>query len=193
MLRLDDRIWILWAIWILIFPLTWIISFFLAVVVHELFHVAAIYLVGGKVKGISVLPAGVLLEAEGIEGGREILCALAGPCGSFLLVFLARVSPGLALCGFVQGVFNLLPVYPLDGGRALRSILYCISAEKGERIADFLEFAFLSALVCSITVLSLRYRLGFFPFVICVFVIASAIQRKRLEKEAKSGYNSATI
>ena len=61
-----------------------------------------------------------------MEPVQEALSALAGPAGSFLMLLLCRVFPEAALWGTVQGLFNLLPVYPLDGGRVLR----CAVGEK---------------------------------------------------------------
>ena len=67
-----------------------------------------------------------------MTAGGELLCALAGPFGSLLLALLLRHVPELAICGLIQGVYNLLPLYPLDGGRALRC-LFSFAGEKGER------------------------------------------------------------
>lgn len=55
--------------------------------------------------------------------GRELLCVLAGPAVSFSLLALARFFPRIAICGLVQGIYNLLPIYPLDGGKALRCMV----------------------------------------------------------------------
>lgn len=123
MIRLDDRVWLLWAIWILLLPAKWLLGAVMAACVHEMGHILAVLLLGGIVRRIDIGPLGAKIHAEGIEGGREALCALAGPAGSFLCLLLIRKFPVLGLCALVQGIFNLLPVYPLDGGRALSCLL----------------------------------------------------------------------
>ena len=55
--------------------------------------------------------------------GRELICILAGPAASLLLLCLARIFPRVAICGLIQGCYNLLPIAPLDGGRALHCLL----------------------------------------------------------------------
>ena len=123
MIRLDDRVWILWAIWILLFPAQWLFGAAAAACVHETGHILAVLLLGGNVQRIDIGPFGAKIHAVGIEGVREALCALAGPAGSFLCLLLIRKLPVLGLCALVQGCFNLLPVYPLDGGRVLSCLL----------------------------------------------------------------------
>ncbi len=123
MIRLDDRIYLHWALLLLLLPVQWILAMAIAAAFHELCHMAAVHAVGGRVNSLKVLPFGAVMVVEEISGLKEGFCALAGPLGSFLLVLFIRPFPVLGICGLVQGLFNLLPVYPMDGGRILRILL----------------------------------------------------------------------
>ena len=107
---------------ILLLPLRVLLGIFLAAAVHELGHLAAMYILGVPVLGIVLRPGGARIEAGPMEPGEEILCALAGPVAGSLVIFAWKWFPELAVAGLVQTVFNLIPIYPLDGGRVARNI-----------------------------------------------------------------------
>lgn len=97
-----------------------------AAAAHELGHLAAIYTVGGKVSRLRLTAAGAELQMEvGLSYGRELLCALAGPLTSLLLAFWAAQLGAVVFAGlnFALGLFNLLPLSMLDGGRVLACFL----------------------------------------------------------------------
>ena len=101
-----------------------------ACALHELGHFVAIYMLGGRVTRlrISCVGAEMVLSARHPMGsGRELLAALAGPAVNLLLAFsFAKLGEewwcfaGLHLA---LGLFNLLPVGPLDGGRVVKCLL----------------------------------------------------------------------
>lgn len=118
-----DPLFCFWsALCVLTLPLRWSAAAFVAAVIHELCHCLMIYLTGGSLRGVSIGLKGTIMEAEFTSRGAEALCALAGPLGSVSLLLLLTIYPELALCGAVQCGYNLLPIYPLDGGRILRCL-----------------------------------------------------------------------
>ena len=117
-------------------PLRWRARLALVVAVHELGHVAALVLCGAEVYGLRMEACGLALRCAPPEGAvRTIAAALAGPAAGAGLFFILR-GLGYAACAELSLLFscvNLLPVLPLDGGRALYAAL---SAQAGERAAE---------------------------------------------------------
>ena len=115
--------WILAAVMLLLVPLPWVSGWFFAALLHEASHCLAIYLCGEHIHRIQIGCRGAKITTGTLSDGKAIFCALAGPASGFLLLFLAKQFPRLAVCGFFLSLFNMLPIYPLDGGRALHCFL----------------------------------------------------------------------
>lgn len=110
-------------------------SILMAGFVHEAAHCLAIYLCGGKIRKFSLGLTGAVIETGMLPYSRELLCAMAGPLAGFSLTLFRSQYPWLAFWGWVQSVYNLLPLYPLDGGRALRcALLLWLPLERAEQV-----------------------------------------------------------
>jgi len=122
-----------------------ILLVFVCVLLHELAHCTVSIRYGLRVRSITLLPIGGLAMFEDLprEPRVEIRIALAGPAANFVLalwlgVLLLVVNPGGLLRPHISveallpslfwanvyiALFNLIPAYPLDGGRVLRAWL----------------------------------------------------------------------
>lgn len=118
----DWGFWLVLALMLLLFPLKFLAGVLIAALVHECGHLLAIRLTGGQVLSIRLRAGGAEIEMAPMNPGKEALCALAGPVMGALTIFAWNWFPELAVAGLVQTVFNLIPVYPLDGGRLVRNI-----------------------------------------------------------------------
>jgi Zn-dependent protease/predicted transcriptional regulator len=128
----------------------WIVSLiaalllFVSVLLHELAHSLVARRRGLPVKNITLFIFGGVsnIEQEPKDPGIEFQVAVVGPITSILIgvvCFLLQLplrgtnSPleeilyYLAVTNILLGVFNLIPAFPLDGGRVLRSIIWRIS------------------------------------------------------------------
>jgi Zn-dependent protease/predicted transcriptional regulator len=140
------------------------ILFFASVVFHELSHsvVATHYKI--PVASITLFVFGGLsrIEQEPTSPGQEFNIAIAGPISSLFLAgcfwLVHRWAPGgmlgascywLAEINLTLGLFNLVPAFPLDGGRILRGISWGITHnfDRATQIASAAGMLFAYALI----------------------------------------------
>ena len=118
----DGGFWLILGLMVLLFPVRVLAGILLAAAIHELGHIFAVALCGGRLHRIRLHIGGAALIAAPLSPGRELLCILAGPAAGAMTVLAWRVFPELAVAGLLQTAFNLLPLPNLDGGRAVRNI-----------------------------------------------------------------------
>lgn len=113
--------------------------FLLGMLVHELGHLVVLRLCGVPVGGIRIGVCGAVIETGWMAYGKEIVCAAAGPAVNILIgASVLRAEPEFGLVNLALAAVNLLPFYPMDGGRMLRAVLLlCCSQEWAERIVHW--------------------------------------------------------
>jgi Zn-dependent protease len=144
---------------------TWIAAlvtaalFFVSLLLHELAHSLVAQTRGLKVKSITLFALGGIsqLQDDATDAKTEFWVAIAGPIASLMIGFgCLLIAPRLGWQGSTKphtavsgiffwlgyinvalAVFNMIPGFPLDGGRVLRSIIWAIikNADRSTRIA----------------------------------------------------------
>lgn len=101
-----------------------------ALMLHEMAHALVAKRLGLHVLDITIWPLGGAARMEGLTGQskQEALVAAAGPfaniaLGGICLLFPGPIPADAAWINLVLGLGNLIPAFPLDGGRILRAWL----------------------------------------------------------------------
>lgn len=157
------------AAWmLLILPVGWVLSACTAALVHEICHILVLTCFGGRVRRICVSLRGCVIDAEPMGDLSAVLSILAGPAGSFMLVLFRAVAPQIAVCGLLQGLYNLMPVLPLDGGRVLSLILHRLCPERADRILDWTAAAAGAAVLLAAIYLQICRNTGMMPLMLAL-------------------------
>lgn len=168
------------AAMLLILPLKWFISMIAAAAVHELFHYLAIRITGNRVYRLSLTHYGAVMQTTPLSDLEELFCAFSGPIGSLLLFFCYPWIPRISICAGVQGIFNLLPLYPLDGGRIFRILVHRFFPLYGTTICKWTEIGLIAAIMLSGICFSAFLRLGFGPIFLSALLLFRALAEKFL-------------
>lgn len=190
--------------------------FFGSVLAHELAHSLLSRRFGVPVKSITLfLFGGVSSITRDVDKpGQELLMAGAGPFTSIVLggIFIgisfltrgvstpvAALSIYLGYINILLGVFNLVPGFPLDGGRVFRSIVWAITGNysRATKIATGVGQGFAYLLILGGVYLVLRgdWANGIWIALIGWFMenaASSAYQQVRL-RESLQGYTAADL
>jgi Zn-dependent protease/CBS domain-containing protein len=129
------------------------IALFVSVLLHELSHSLVARALGTSVRSITLFIFGGVsqLGAGTATATRELLIAAAGPAASLFLALgshllepaVAGVAPALGLVKYLAyinlmlGLFNLIPGFPLDGGRVFKALVWAAThdPDRATRVA----------------------------------------------------------
>ena len=195
-IRIDLKI----LIFLLLFYFTKQINIYLIImffsIIHELGHMLTGLIFKLKVDKLEIMPCGVSVSFKESKNMsikkielKKILIALAGPATSLFLVVLYTYLNTLYIskqdavyANLLILLFNLIPLYPLDGGRIIKGILNIeIGYEKSQQLTNLISnfTMIILTLVCSIGV---YYFKNIAIFLICIFLWIITIQENNKEK-----------
>ena len=180
-------------LFILLFYFTKQIDLYASVMIfaflHELGHLVAGIVCGLKPRNICIMPLGfsisfnlqtddynIKVGKTSILSMKKILIALSGPVVNMILAVIILVfnieilgvnTETLIYANIIIAIFNLLPIYPLDGGRIIRSVLEIflnrMNAVKYTNIISNIT-------VCLITVIA-SFGILYFKNIAIIFVV----------------------
>ncbi|HET9161333.1 MAG TPA: M50 family metallopeptidase [Caulobacteraceae bacterium] len=127
-----------------------VIGLSLSIFLHEMSHTLTGRALGMRIDRITLYMFGGVaeLQDEPRKGSAEFLMAIAGPALSVLLWWLLREltpvliqarAPGmivfavneLSRLNLTLAIFNMIPAFPMDGGRVLRSLIWMVTGRVG--------------------------------------------------------------
>jgi len=178
-LRITPAACITAALLLLLLPLNWLLAAAFAACFHELCHYAALRLCGVRPRQLRIGTNGAVMETDALSYGKELLCALAGPLGSFILLLTAGWFPRLAVCAAFHALYNLLPLYPLDGGRALHcGAMLLLPPKAAEIVCSVSGKLCLSAISVAALYCTFVLDLGLLPILMAMLLLAKRQKTK---------------
>lgn len=202
------------AFFIILFCITSQIEIYLILlffaIVHEIGHLIVGLFLGFKPREIQINIAGVRIEFKPkieeynkriLKGSslslKRAIIAMAGPITNFLIIailqlisiinhkfMLSNMGINVVYANFLIGIFNLIPIYPLDGGRILKEILYIFKGLKKSYIYTYKISKITIIVFTAISSIAILYLRNFAVVIILIYLWALVfIERSRYKRK----------
>lgn len=158
--------------------------FFIAymfIIMHELSHMIMALIVGVDIDEIVLLPFGASAKYSGnITLIKEFLIAIAGPITTLFFSILYHNNT-YTMVNILIFLFNMIPIYPMDGGRILKVFFALIFKKKvAEKISLYSDIVMIILLVFLATFLLFQYNN---PSLLIMSIYILKISREERKKD----------
>ena len=156
-----------------------------SVLAHELSHLAAAKICGGRTESVRLTAFGISLGFSAPKSyGEEIFVAAAGPIASFAFAMLGKVRGGafggeVFIFSLFLGLLNLIPLASFDGNRIVTAFFSLVFGERTARaVSSALSYTFLF-LAWVISVYILFYSGANFALLLfCAYIFMFTVAKK---------------
>ena len=151
------------------------------IIMHELSHMVVALLLKIDIEEISFMPVGVNAKYLGrISPLKELIISISGPIGTLIFAFLYN-NKIYYLINICIVIFNMIPIYPLDGGRVLRVLLKFILGDKiGQNISTYLT-NILVIIFLLVGIFIAAYYKNFFFLIVSIYIYR--ISKNEIKKD----------
>ena len=198
-IRIDLKIFI----FLILFYLTNQIEVYLIImffcIIHELGHIIAGFFLGMRTEKLEIMPYGLTISLKvkpkdlnlKIKKGtllelKKIIVAIAGPFLSLVIAIVFTyldipiiIKQEVVYSNILILLFNLIPIYPLDGGRILKGILYIEMGNKKSKIIVNQISNIIMIILTIICSISVYYFKNIAIFLICIVLWIITLQENK--------------
>lgn len=155
--------------------------FYISVLIHEIAHVIVALILKVNVTELILLPFGVCATySENISPRKEIIISFAGPIMSLIMAIFSKDNL-ISNVNFIIMILNLIPIYPLDGGRLQKNFLILkYKYKKGIKISQNISDLFLVILFV-FSIIFIVYLKNFYLLFLAFYIYS--LSRKEMKKE----------
>ena len=206
--KVDIKIFLVGLIFFIVNQFYMYILFMIFVIIHECFHLLAGIVLGYKVKNLKIMPLGVSvgfkekeeeyntkIRKSNMNNVKKIIILLMGPISNIVIagMFLVLNKPEPVYINIVIAIFNLLPIYPLDGGQILNRILRIFYSNfESYKISNSINnimMSILTALASIVLLYTKNIAIIFIVIFMWYLIIKENIKYKEMSKYFKSFHN----
>ena len=155
--------------------------FYISILIHEIAHIVTALLLKVNVTELLLMPFGACASYnERISSKKEIIISIAGPLMSLLVSFFSK-DILISNVNLVIMILNLIPIYPLDGGRIQKNFLEIkYGYNKGIKISQITSDFFI-VLVFIISIIFIIYFKNFYLLFLSLYIYT--LSKKEMKKE----------
>lgn len=194
-IKVDLKIFLIIILYILTKNIEVFAMSFIFILLHELGHAITGITLGLKIKKININVFGLSIEFENYGKERinnKIIIDMAGPAINIISFIVAVIfkNEEIAYINILLAIINLLPIYPLDGGRIVKNLL--LKKHNYKQVVGYTEKISKNTLIIITAVSSLviLYIKNFGIFLVIIYLWSIALKEWKKNQIIKRAFQA---